>query len=253
MPPNNTQLVQQVADLAQKIQGLESRLNSHQHTISDNTSPLRKTIIIDQDQYFGLGNTQIYAPTLANGTVDDLYASSYSVGPDSIGKPLNKSANMELNFLHKPNGTQSFIRSFRSPIVVSFENTSISVSSGGNTLTTTGFNFQTNELAGALINIYNAANDLVETQVIQSNNSIVITIVGTWLASTSGGKFLVFVPVYFGSAEVPFQRFYTQEGTVGGVRFGTGPTGTGQNGLLYMDATGDLYWRNKAGTATKLN
>ena len=56
-----------------------------------------------------------------------------------------------------------------------------------------------------------------------------------------------------GSAQTIFQRFYTQEGTAGGIRFGVGATAGGQNGLLYSDATGDLYWRDKAGTSVKLN
>jgi hypothetical protein len=56
-----------------------------------------------------------------------------------------------------------------------------------------------------------------------------------------------------GSADTPFQRFYTQEGTGGGIRFGVGTTNGGQNGLAYMDVTGDIYWRNKIGASTKLN
>ena len=120
-------------------------------------------------------------------------------------------------------------------------------------MTINGFDFTTNELSGHLINIYNSSGTFVESQAIASNTSTVITISGTWTSSTSGGIFFIYNPAYLGSAEHIWQRAYVQEGTSGGVRFGVGPTAGGQNGLLYMDSAGDLWWRDKAGTAIQLN
>lgn len=106
-----------------------------------------------------------------------------------------------------------------------------------------------NILTGALINIYNAAGSLVETQTIASNTGTVITIAGTWLATTALGSFFIFQPVFMGSADTPYQRFYTEEGTGAGIRFGVGTTNGGQNGLLWMNSVGNLFWRPKTAAA----
>jgi len=179
-----------------------------------------------------------------------------TLGSDTTPGLTKKTPNMQLEMTHIPNQSSlfSYLTAQRAPLVGSYENTSVSTTLGGNTVTIAGFNFITNELAGAYINIYNSSTTLVETQTIASNTATVITISGTWLASTSNATFKIYTPVFLGRTETIFRRVYVEEGTAsGGIRFGVGATGNTQNGLLYMDATGDLYWRNKAGTSTKLN
>jgi len=158
-----------------------------------------------------------------------------------------ESPNLQFNLLHLPNNTsnQSFITAQRPPLFGTPPNTTIAVIMGGNTVAVSNYGFTVNELAGASINIYNSAGTFIESQIIASNTASVITITGTWLASTSGGSFFIYQPVFFGSADTIYQRFYTEEDTGGGIRFGRGTTGGGQNGLLYMDSVGDLYWRDK--------
>lgn len=246
----------------QKIQNLENELRtlkeqflSHQHDGVDGTNKLRKTIALDIDQNISIGPAQIVGGTSAIiGVATDQYATAWSVGPDDVNTPLlNKSVNAQVEIQHFPNGTQSFFRGFRKPIALKFEGTNTSTTSGGTTITLTGFNFTTDELTGGLINIYNSSGTHIETQTIASNTSTVITISGTWLASTSNATVFILRPLFLGSAEAIWQRGYVQEDVAGGLRFGVGPTAGGQNGLLYMDATGDLYWRDKGGTSTKLN
>lgn len=251
----------------QKIQNLENEVRSlkdlflrHQHDGVDGTNKLRKTITLDVDQNISIGPAQIIA-----GVTDiraeptdpyaDQYGTAWSVGPDDVNNPqLNKSANAQVDIQHFPNSTEAFFRGFRKPIALRFEGTSTSTTSGGTTITLTGFNFTTDELTGGLINIYNSSGTHIETQTIASNTSTVVTISGTWLASTSNATVFILRPMFLGSAEAIWQRAYVQEGESGGVRFGVGPTDGGQNGLLYMDASGDLYWRNKASDpGVKLN
>lgn len=247
-----------------KIEQLESRLKKleesyaiHQHNNIDGTNMLRKNIMLDADQFLGIGQTQQLGARRING-VSDAYAYAISTGEDDLTSGFTyKSKNIQLEFQHYPldASNQSFIRGFRKPLVQPLPGTSISVTSAGNTVTISGFNFVVNELAGAIINIYSSAGALIETRTIASNTSTVVTITGTWGATTSNGSFLICQPVFFGSAEAPWQRLYTMEGTGAGIRFGVGATAgaQNQNGLLYMDATGDIYWRNKSGTSTKLN
>lgn len=251
----NQNLQQMVSDLKQRLETLEQKYAVHQHDNIDGTNVLRKSINLNRDQSLtvGLGQHQSLIVNRAGDASDELFY-AISVGEGSLDTGfVNKSEDLQLNFQHYPNQSNSFITCARKPLVASFEGTSVSTSSGGNTVTIAGFNFITDELVGGLISIFNSSGVFIETQTISSNTSTVITITGTWLASTSSATFLINRPVFLGSAENIWQRVYVQEGTPGGVRFGVGPTAGGQNGLLYMDATGDLYWRNKSGTSTKLN
>lgn len=163
--------------------------------------------------------------------------------------------NMQFNFQHYPQSAanQSFFTATRPPSHISIPGNTITTTSGGSTVTINGYNFTTNALAGALIVITDSAGTFIETQTIASNTATVVTITDTWLATTTGGTFVIYVPCYMGSAQTIFQRFYTQEGVAGGIRYGVGVTNDGQNGLSYMDATGDFYWRDKGGTSIKLN
>lgn len=258
MNPDLKALQNKVTELENQIKSLGSLLKSHQHTISDGTSVLRKSIHLDVDQLFSIGPAQMISQVNSTGVgTTDFKSLSISVGSDSVTLPAQyKSSNLQLNLIHfeKDSNKYSYLTCARSPQVAPYENTSISVSSGGNTVTITGYDFVTNELTGAYINIFNSSGTLIETRKISSNTATVITITGTWGASTSGGKFSIYTPTFIGKTDSIFRRLYVDEGTTdGGVRFGPGATGNGQNGLLYMDSAGDIYWRNKAGASTKLN
>lgn len=251
------QLKSLIKELTQKVSFIESNYIKHQHDGIDGTNILRKNISLDTDQYLKVGNgTQATQPIKNLGLSSEEYTYSMSVGKDDgTNGFVNKADLLQLNMRHYPRNTskQSFITAYRTPLVSPFSNTSISTTTGGNTLTISGFNFVTNELTDAVINIYNSSGSLVETQVISSNTSTEITIYGTWLATTTTSIFNIYSPVYLGDASTIWKRFYTQEGDDGGIRFGMGVTAGGQNGLLFMNATGDLYWRDKLGTSTKLN
>ena len=243
--------------LEQELAKLKKDYSEHQHDNFDGTKILTKDIKIDKENYLSIGYAEHgCAPILNIGDANEQIQYSMEVSKDNRRGFSNKTPEIaQLNILHQPNNTskQSFITGVRGPVVTPNPSQTISTTAGGNTVTISGFGFATNELAGCSINIINSSGALVETRTIASNTSTVITITGTWSATTTNGTFEIHVPLFFGSAEYVWQRFYTQEGTGGGIRFGEGPTAGGQNGLLYMDSTGDLYWRNKGGTATKLN
>ena len=247
----------EINELKNKLELLSKSFERHQHNDYDGSKVLRKSIKLDVDQSLivGLGG-HVSQPILLGGTTGEQVGYSIAVGKDRNGDALsNKVDALQLNFLHQPNNTslQSFITAFRTPLVSPFTGATISTTASGNTTTLSGYNFETNELAGALIDVFNSSGAFIETRTIASNTADVITITGTWVATTEDGTFLIYAPVFLGSADTIFQRFYANEGTAGGIRFGVGPTAGGQNGLLYMNAAGDLYWRNKGGTSTKLN
>lgn len=251
------QLKRTIRELTQQVNTLKTNYEKHQHDSLDGTNTLRKNIKLDNDQWLqvGLGG-QATGDIINLGAVNEQYQYAISIGKDD-GRSgfVNKADILQMDFLHQPLNAlkQSFITARRSPVVLPFENTSISTTTGGNTVTIAGYNFVTDELEDSSINIYNSSGVLIETQTIDSNTATVITIKGTWLASTSGGKFDIHTPVFLGAADYIWKRFYTGEGTTGGIRFGDGVTAGGQNGLLYMDSAGDLYWRPKTGASVKLN
>lgn len=244
-----------IQELTQRLEKLERSFAVHQHTGFDDTRVLSKTIRLDKDEFYALKNAEISSPEIINygSGASERFGLAIVCGKGDTSAGVNRrSDNMQINLQHNPNGTSgqvSFLNIYSKPI----SGVGGSVTSGGNTVTISGFGFATNELANQVISVFDSSGNFIETRVIASNTSTVITINGTWGASTSNATFLINFPAYLGSAETIFQRGYFQEGTGGGVRFGMGVTAGGQNGLLYMDSAGDLYWRNKAGTSVKLN
>lgn len=238
---------------------LSLKFKDHQHSGTDGSGIIDKELRLKSGTPIKLGNGGILAYTNADlntispGSVSEQTVLSLVAGKDMDGSIGTTTGNMQFNFQHFPQGTQSFFTAVRPPVYTNIPGSTVSTTLGGNTITINGYNFTTNSLTGALIVISNSAGTLIETQTIASNTDTVITITGTWLASTSSATFLIYVPCFMGSAQTIFQRFYTAEGTGGGIRFGVGVTNGGQNGLAYMDSTGDLYWRDKAGASTKLN
>lgn len=253
-------LIQQgIQDYMRNSQYNVAQIPSHTHNGKDTPKITIVDLPIQTPIRLGLGGilstSSTFLGTTSLGATNEQIQTSIVAGTGQGSAIGTIGTNLQFNLLHQPQNTnnQSFITSFRPPLFTTPQGTTISTTLGGNTVTVSNYGFTVNSLTGALINIFDSSGALVETQTIASNTSSVITISGTWLASTSGGTFTIFQPVFFGSADTPYQRFYTQEGTGAGVRFGVGPTNGGQNGLLYMDATGDLYWRNKSGVSTKLN
>lgn len=250
MPKQDLQ--NQINQLKQELNQLKQSYSVHQHDNVDGTNYLRKNIVLDFDQSMVVGCMQCITATGFNATDGMNYFGAIIDGEDMRTGIVPETPNMQVLLTHVPNssGKFSFLTATRNPQLAS--PSTISVTAAGNTVTT---NYAlTGNFAGAYINIYDSSRSLVETQVIASNTSSVITIVGTWINTTNNGTFDIYTPVFLGRTQAIWRRLYVEEGTTtGGVRFGAGATGNTQNGLLYMDAAGDLYWRDKAGVSTKLN
>ena len=257
---NLKNLIQQgIKDFMTSGQYNLTRIQSHAHNGTDTSKITVVDLPIQTPIKLGLGGMistsgsfrHLNSPESPVETI----TTAIVAGRDQAGTVGITTENLQFNLEHYPNDPNhfSFIDAFRPPLLSIPPDTTISVNAGGNTMTINNYGLVVNAYANALINIYDSAANLVETQVIASNTSSVITITGTWLNTTTNGFFFIFVPVFLGRNLYPWQRLYVMDGTGGGVRFGPGPTAGGQNGLLYMDATGDLYWRNKTGTSTKLN
>lgn len=127
------------------------------------------------------------------------------------------------------------------------------ITNGSSILSSDGLlGFEVDTLIGKIVTVSTSTS--VKGYQISANSKDTLTISGaTFSATESDVQIEVLNTVYLGAGSSPWKRGYVEEGTGGGMRFGLGSTANGQNGLLYMDATGNLYWRNKGGTSTKLN
>jgi len=257
-----------ISQLEQKVEDLTNKLNEqsrefeefkklyelHQHNGYDDTTRLSGTLEIKDGNFINLGNTYRASLNQWAGTASEENKFILAVGNDGTTGFSKSTSNTQFEIINQPgtNGStnQSFIQAFRSPV---YANEGIAITSGSATVTDGFFTWDTNELAGAYIALFDTDGHLKETYTISSNTANAITMSSNATFTDSDASYTVFMPVYFGSAAFPFRRLYTSEGTGGGIRIGQGPTAGGQNGLLYMDSSGDLYWRNTGGSAVKLN
>jgi microcystin-dependent protein len=190
-------------------------------------------------------------------SVGEIDVSGISVGKDKISGNTSSTNNAQYTLTHYPNdvtGYTTFFSSIRPPIYQSSDSgTLFAITNGGSTLVDGRFVWTTDELAGCIINLISSAGAFVESKRIASNTADTITITGTWASATGSYMYFAFRPVYLGYSAYPWRKFFVEEGSTQGIRFGIGVSGDGSNGALYMDATGDLYWSDKSATVTKLN
>jgi len=240
-------------DMESRLLAVEKVLREHTHRGDDDSASIEKDIELLSGQKFVSGDVATFAGLESAVNNRTLFVASTGRDKSEAEGINNSQVQLEHQyFTDPPDGTtrQSFFYGIRGPI---YQGTA-TMASGGTTLTQSNWKWTDDELVGARVLVYNAAATDFEGYEISANTSQGLTITGgTWGFGGTGLAFQVFMPVYLGGATYPWRRIYMEEGTAGGLRIGLGATGGGQNGLLYMDATGDLYWRNKSGTSTKLN
>lgn len=153
---------------------------------------------------------------------------------------------------------QTFFYGFRAP---SASSTTGRITNAGSVLTDVNKSFAVNELAGAILNVYSDANSGAgESYLIASNTATTITISGTFAGSTGEYSYSVIRTIYFGSAQFPWRRLYTQDD----IRFGIGASsGTNSSTVFIKQGNGSpegsitanpgsLYLRKDGSTGTSL-
>lgn len=221
----------------------------------------------------GLRNTTIASQRNSAGN----YNGVISVGEETIDKQGGdtSSLNTQLIIQDQPGSAspsfQSFIFSYRKPFYVLPAGVTISVTNGATTLTDTTKNWTVDELAGAMVNIYNSSGVHQFTRQIASNTATVVTIDGTWPAGVTDGTYTVFVPTYLGVGDVPWRRLIVggddvSSGGTGAqrrvIRMGFGTTGGTETLGIFIGSgspesvitanVGSLYLRTDGGATTTL-
>lgn len=234
-----------IEELTQRLQDLQVLFEQHNHSNSDSTMRLRNGFELPVEEIGYIGNGGLAGFSFNNGV---------SVGVDTLaiasGKDRGISSSVSQSSTNVSLALQNQVELFFFfSAGKSWTNKSpFNISSGTSILTDTTFNWDTNALAGYHLNIYDSAGALVESHLIASNTPTVVTISGTFNSTTANATYSIFQSTYNGSADNPWRRLYTGDGTDGGVRFGYGTTAGGQTTLLYSD-NGTLKYRDTGGTS----
>lgn len=256
-----TNLRGEIAGLSSTIDELYRLLKTHGHEglTEDGSKRLQRGIDLLPGQTVGAGGVAgMTGETLVFGTGTARQVNTRNIiatGNDQ--SPNDGFQNTQVTLEHQygtdtAGGThQSFWYGNRGPVY--FGNTA-SCASGGTVLTQSDFKWTTNELAGAHINIKtSSASASWQSLTISSNTENTITVSdGTFSVYGANLFYIISFAIYFGSADYPWRRLYTTDGSGGGIRFGYGNTNGGQNALLYMDTTGVPKWRAPDGTTYQL-
>lgn len=223
---------------------------------------------------FGFGNATIAALT-GRDAANRQYVMAFSVGEETEQKQGSasgsKNTQMYLDDQPDTSNLQSFLYGYRKPVYTVNAGSTISVTSGGTTMTDSGKDWDTNELAGAMINIYDSSGALQFSRQIASNTGTVVTIDGTWPSTVNSGTYITLMPIYLGASDYPWRQGYfggddVSSGGTGAqrrfIRIGYGSTGgtetrglffgTGSPESVVTASVGSLYLRTDGSTTTTL-
>lgn len=248
---------QELNNLKRRVKELERILTLHTHSGSDKTKVIGEgNIVLKKGKLIKLAKTFYGYDSLYEGLSNEVSRMLLIAGLDEKIGYGYKSENSQMELDHAEGGL-SFLYGFRPPLASGPRKETISIVSGQNTITDPNQTFATNELAGAYISVVGTTSGTLETHVVASNTATVITISTTWGISEGVG-YVVFVPIYLGAANYPFQRLYL----IGDLRFGRGASaganviyikyGSGSPEGVVTANVGSLYLRTDGSTSTTL-
>lgn len=234
-------------DLENKLNELSEILRKHEHSGSDGSSQIfTNPIILNDNVRFQTGLTSIDSKTSKLGGGNEYSVTSITTGEDSNSNGIvdKLKSTTQLTIQHSHIDDTSFVYIFRNP----YYDGKCNITSGLSEIIQNKFIFELDELKDSFITI-KITSSTFNTYKILSNTNNTITVSGTLPTTISDTNFAIFKPVYLGSGTFPFRRIYTLGDTDGGIRFGNGTTGNGQNGLLFLnESTGRLQFRRPNGT-----
>jgi hypothetical protein len=221
-------------DSNDKISDLENIIKDHNHSGTDGTEVLRNEIRLAPSEELSIGNFHFTERT-GGGNRRELVRAFMGVGKDVDAADGSRNTQFTIEHQGDTDGStnQTFFYGYRSPLYFGVKGV---VSAGGTVLTQDEQFFKEGELNNAYLLVKEGFGSATwEVHQISSNTKKnIILSNSTFSNSFNEALWIVFVPVYFGSAEYPWRRLYTTEDTSGGIRFGFGDTAGGDNGLLYI-------------------
>lgn len=262
-------------ELQQSVDQFKQEYHTHQHDDADGTVRLNTTAqkIANVGELVAYGNggvVQLDVPDRVTGK--DQQNMIMIAGKDlsveavdsTAGKGLESAVLAFANIPRPTGGEQgeSLLAGYAKPQYVNFGK---SVTSGGSTLVDDYFEWKTNELAGALINIYDEDANHIVTRQIASNTDDTITIDGTFPSSVSNCQYETFVPSVLGAPNIRWKQLFlsgTEVATYAQrLAIGMGFAGGGAIGIYFGTGSpesvvaanpGSIFLRTDGSTTTTL-
>lgn len=270
MTNNNEELLQRIEKLENELSETKKEnldfsktFREHQHSKKDDSSRIREgNISLKNGGYFTtcgneigggavfLGINQksegvsINEASIVTGEGIYKYDTLYSTGEAFGESPFASVILLKQKLSSGQYSDDAFLYAFNDAYLIT--PTSLNISSGSTTISYNTFNFGNKNLSGYVLTL--KINGIDYGFIITSNTSNSITFTPAINVSGTITHIFIYKPVYLGSTFGTFKRLLVQEG----VRFGLGMTGNGQNGLLYMNSSGNLVFRNPLGTENML-
>lgn len=275
------ELLKEKDEMKKSIEEMKSIFEKHSHNGNDGTEKIFGVSGLGQTGDFVELGTGGIAQTNFDNSTSLQEGILISVGKDKTIKYQDSpskdvdTANLQLAVItNKSTGAYggSVFAGAAKPF---YFNTNKSITSGGNTLTDTTWNWKPStvspaydgELAGCYIAIYDSSFTLLEVKQIASNTASVITIDGTWINTISNCKYQTFNPVILGDSALRWERLNLigkdiSSGGTGAQRLGIGMGLSGLAiGVYYGNGSpegvvtaniGSLYLRLDGSTSTTL-
>jgi len=247
---DNSQILKQLEELKQQVDILKKDFATEKFLPYEE---LKRdySIKLDTAKYFSSGNAAFggYASKTA---INDISSSEQAVIFIGKDRELGRAGidNTQMTLLRDNVNNQAYMLSMSGIILNAIDG----IGKAGSTTihSNSAKALQAENLTNHLIT-FRCDNGLYYGSYIVSNEGNHLTLASALPDDMSEKDFLIYTPVFLGSPLVPWERLYVTSGTAGGVRFGEGTTTGGQNGLLYMNSSGNLFWRTPAGASTQLN
>ena len=241
---DNSQILKQLEELTRKVAYLEAKIFDNETVESKRDYSIR----LDAGKYFSSGDMALSGYTDYGGD-SSTYQAVLFIGEDT-NPDKGGVNNTQLTLLRDNTNNQSYLFSISGVILNATDGTA---KAGATTISAKSLRGVASEnLTNHLITV-KCDDGLYYGFYIISNSGNTVTISSALPFAMSGNEFLIYNPVFLGNPLAPWERVYVSSGTAGGVRFGEGTTTGGQNGLLYMNSAGNIFWRTPGGTSTQLN
>lgn len=251
-------LQEQVNALKKTIDENSYYLKYHEHNNADKSKNLSSSLLLDMEAVIASGKAGLTGKYIENY----LYRLGFFTGPEDVRGEAWGSFTTDTNLIleHQYSGIKVFY-GYSHTFAQDTASFRLTVTKGTNRLENSNLSFRNENFSNHLLIISKASYSPGEITTygywIQSNSPTSITIYGTFDFTGPVSAIIIFEPLYLGTAFTPWRRLWVcdeniNDGNQGGIMFGKGQVGNGQNSLLFVDKDGKLKYKNRSGTITTL-
>jgi hypothetical protein len=243
---------QEISSLRKELSDLQNKITEHSH---DGVSSKRVSggIRSNSDEFHHLGSGGLSSAYI-DGDTEILIMYAGSDETNNLYTPKVSPQRDKNTFLYLRSETTGTApsRLYATGVPTLASSTKVSVTSSSTSIDISSLNAKENELIDCHILFVNVSdpNKFILRRVTANTNKVAT--IAQSVGVTGNYNIAIFKGVLIGDTQIPFRRLNIMSEDFGGIRFGGGATGDGQNGLLYMTSAGVLAFRKPNGTVVNL-